>query len=95
MLYDRASAAGCCRGERVAPQEGARERRHDERQRRQAQQQQRPVANPPAPHGLVGNPLQEHQRRKLDDVLPLALDQVNDHRHRQRREPEQEQRGQE
>ena len=46
------------------------------------------------PHGLVRNPPQEHQRRKLHDVLPLALDQVNDHRHRQPGEPEQEAGGQ-
>ena len=44
-------------------------------------------ADPPALHRLIGNPLQEHQRRELDDVLPLALDQVNDHRHRQAASP--------
>ena len=67
----------------------------DQRQRRKAQQQQRPVPDPAAAHRLVGDALQEHQRRKLDDVLPLALDQVNDHRDGESGEPEQEERRQE
>ena len=38
------------------------------------------------PHRPVRDALQEHQRRKLDDDLPLAVDQVDDHRNGDRRE---------
>ena len=58
-------------------EERPRERRDDQRDRRRAQQQQGPVADPPPAHGLIGNAPHEHQRRKLDDALPLALNQVD------------------
>ena len=34
----------------------------------------------------------EHQGRKLDHFFPFPLDHMNDHRHRQRGEPDQKQR---
>ena len=46
-------------------------------------------------HRAVRHLAQEHQRRKGDDVLPLLLDQMDDHRHGDRREPGQEEGGQE
>ena len=61
--------------------------------RRRAHQQQEPVADPPPPHRLIRNPLDEHQRRKLDDALPLALNQVDQDRDRDRAEADEEERG--
>jgi len=89
--FARAPAAGC--GQRLTAEERARKRGNDERQRRQPQQQQRPIAYAPPLNGLIRNPLKEHQRRKLDDVLPFPLDQMNDHRHGQAGQGDQEQRG--
>ena len=76
-------------------QERPRERRDDQRDRRRAHQQQEPVPDPPAPHRLVGNLLHEHQRRELDDVLALALNQVHEDRHDDRGEAEEEEGSQE
>lgn len=38
------------------------------------------MANLLAAHGAIRNALQEHQRWKLDDDFPFAMNQVNDHR---------------
>ena len=46
------------------------------------------MADPPAADRLIGNPLHEHQRRELDDALPLALHQMHDDRNRERPESE-------
>ena len=83
------------RGHRALLQERPRERRDDQRDRRRAQQQQQPVADAPPPHRLVRNPPHEHQRRELDDALPLALNQVDQHRNGDGAEAEQEEGGQE
>ena len=82
-------------GRRALLEERPRERRDDQRDRRRAQQQQQPVADPPPPHRLIGNRLHEHQRRKLDDALPLALNQVHQHRNGDGAEADEEERGQE
>ena len=50
---------------------------------------------PPPPHRLIGNPLHEHQRRELDDALPLALNQVHEDRDGDGAEAEQEEGSQE
>ena len=76
--------------DRALLQERTRERRDDQRDRRRAHQQQRPVADPPPPHRLVRDPAHEHQRRKLDDALLLALNQVDQDRNGDRAEAEQE-----
>ena len=68
---------------------------HDQQQRREPQHQQPPVLNPPPPHRLIRNLAQEHQRRKLDDLLPLALHQMQQDRNGQRGETDEEQRGEE
>ena len=39
-----------------------------------------------------GNPAHEHERRKLDHPLALALDEVHEYRDGNRREPHEEQR---
>jgi len=52
------------------------------------------MTDAPAPHGLIRDSPDEHQRRKLDDALPLALNQVDEHRYRQRTEADEEGRGQ-
>ena len=81
MTTSRAPPAAAAR---LARAETDARSRDDQHQRRQPQQQQRPVANAPPLHRLIRNPPQEHQRRKLDDVLPLALSQVDQNRNRQR-----------
>ena len=58
-----------------------------------AHQQQEPVPDPPPPHRLIGNLLHEHQRRKLDHPLPLALNQMHQHRNRDGRQTDEEERG--
>ena len=77
LLLLRAAARG--RGDGTLPHERPRERRHDQRDRRRPHQQQPPMTDPPPPHGLIRNPPDEHQRGKLDDALPLPLNQVNQH----------------
>ena len=62
---DVARAAGRGRELRAA-QERPRKRGDDQRDRRQPQRQQQPVANAAPLHRLVRNLAQEHQRRKLD-----------------------------
>ena len=44
------------------------------------------MPDPAAPHGLIGNAPDEHQRRELDDALLLALDEVHEHRNGDRTE---------
>jgi hypothetical protein len=83
------------RGHGVAPQERARERQHDERERRQPHRKEKPVPDASAPHGLIWNPPQEHQRRELHHVAPLALYQVQQHRNRNRGQARQEERSEE
>src|SRR4051794_20662481 len=51
--------------------------------------------NPAAADRLIGNPSHEHQRRELDDLLLLALNQVDEYRNRDRAEAEKEERGKE
>jgi hypothetical protein len=68
---------------------------HDQRQRRQAHRQQQPVADAPPLHRLIRNLAQEHQRGKRDDRLALLLREMDQDRHRECGEPEQEQRRQE
>ncbi len=74
----------------VALQKRPRERQHDERQRREPHHQQQPVVNPPPAHRLVRNALHEHQRRKTDHLLLLALNQMDEYRNRQGRERNEE-----
>ena len=88
--HDIARAAADRSGRRALRQERPRERRHDQRHGRRAQQQQEPMTNPAAPDGLIGNPPYEHQRRKLDDALALALNQVDQHRNGDRAETHEE-----
>jgi len=88
-----AAAGGGDRGRRALGEEGPRERRHDERDRGGAHEQQEPMPDTAAPHGLVRNLLHEHQRRKVDDALALALNQVHEDRHDDRAETEKEQGG--
>ena len=90
---DLARAAADGRGDRALAEERPRERGDDQRDRRGAHQQQRPVADAPPPHRLIRNPPHEHQRRKLDDALLLALNQVDQHRDGDRAEAEQKNRG--
>jgi hypothetical protein len=59
-----------------------------------AAQQQVPMTDPAPPHRLIRDPLHEHQRREVDDVLPFALDEVHDHRDGERAEGDEEQRTQ-
>ena len=74
--------------------ERAGEGEEQQEQRGAAQQQQEPVPDPLAAEGPVGHLPQEHQRGELDLVLPLALDHVQDDRHGDGRESEQEEGGQ-
>ncbi len=53
------------------------------------------VAQPPPLHRLVRNLAQEHQRRELHDVPSLLLDQVQEHRNRERGQTGEEQRREE
>jgi hypothetical protein len=87
---DLARAAADRGGDRALVEEGARKGGDDERDRGRAHQQQRPVPDAPAPHRLIRNAAHEHQRRKLDDALLLALNQVNQHRDGDRAEADQE-----
>ena len=43
-----------------------------------------------AAHGLIRDLADEHQRRELDDALPFALNQVDDHRNGERAEADEE-----
>ena len=70
------------------------EGQHQQRDRGAAQEQQQPVVNLPPLHRLVRNPAQEHQRREVNDLFPLPPDQMDQHGHGYRREPEEERRGQ-
>ena len=88
-------AAGRREGRRAAREERPRERRDDQRDRRGAHQQQEPVPDPPPADRLIGDLLDEHQRRELDDALPLALNQMHENRHRDGAETEEEERGEE
>jgi hypothetical protein len=72
-------------------EEGTGKRQHDERDGRGAHQEQPPVANSAPAHRLVGNAPDEHQRRKRDDRLPLALNQVDENRDGDRRQAREEQ----
>jgi hypothetical protein len=80
---------------RVLPaQERTRERKHDQRERGQPQHQEQPVPDAPPLDGLIGDLPQEHQRRELDHVLPLALDQVQKDRDGEAPQGDQEEWGQ-
>jgi hypothetical protein len=74
-------------------QKRPRERRDDQRDRGSAHQQQEPVPDPPPPHRLIGNLLDEHQRRKLDHPLPFALYQMHQYRNGDGRQTDEKQRG--
>ena len=88
---DDIARAAAHRGRRRAPaQERSRERGDDERHRRRAEQQQEPVPDAPAADGLVRNAPHEHQRRELHHAFPLALNQMEQHRHGDRAQSEHE-----
>ena len=94
MTTSRAPAIG--RGRELAlPEEGAREGQHDQRDRRHAHREQEPVADPPPADRLVGNALQKHQRRKHDDALPLALNEMDQDRNGDGAKGEEERGGEE
>ena len=76
----------------LAGKNGRANARDDERNRRRAHQQEEPVAKAPAPHRLVRDLLHEHQRRELDHALALALNQVDEHRHGDGAQPDEQKR---
>ena len=78
---------------RLAAHDGERGERQG--QRRQPHQQERPVADPTPLHRLIRDLAQEHQRGEGHDLLPLLLDQMNDHRDRKAGEADEKQRGEE
>jgi hypothetical protein len=80
---------------RILPEEGAREGEHQQRDGGTPEQQEKPVVDLASLHGLVRDSPEEHQRREVDDLLPLALDEMDQDRDGHRREPEKEDRGQE
>ena len=90
-----AAAAGRGGDDGFLAEERTRERCDDHQDRRAPHQQERPVADPPAAHGLIRDPLHEHERRKLDDAFPLPLDEVHEYRDGYGRAGEQEQGSQE
>ena len=61
-------------------EEGPRERGDEQRERDAAENEEQQVSDLLPADRLVGNPLQKHQRRKLDHDLPLPVDQMDDHR---------------
>jgi len=89
---DFACAAAGRRSGRTLPQKRPRERGDDERDGRGAHQQQRPVADAPSADRLVRDAAHEHQRRKLDDVLLLTLNEVNEDGNRDRAQAQEEER---
>ena len=83
-VYDQfPRAAGRGGRERALPEERPGECRDDHRHRRRAHQEQEPVADAAPADRLIRDAAQKHERRELDDRLPLALDQMDDHRDRQ------------
>ncbi len=81
--HDLAGAAGRRRPARRRPDRNGRANASgDQREREDAQREQRPVANRAAAHRLVRDPAQEHQRRERHDRPPLALHEVHDDRNR-------------
>ena len=74
----------------VTLDERPRERQDDERERGQPHHQQQPVVNLAPADGLIRNPPHEHQRREVDDLLLLALREVQQHGNRQPGESEEE-----
>ena len=94
MLPASLSAGRRRSAEVLAAEERPRERQNDERERRETHHQEEPVADAPALNGLVGDAPQEHQRRKVDDVLALLLNQVQQHRNREARKRGEEERRQ-
>ena len=93
---DLAAAAGGGERRRGAlREERPRERRDDQRDRRRAHQQQRTSGGSAAAAPTDTESLHEHQRRELDDPLPLALNQVHEHRNGDGAEADEEERGQE
>ncbi len=71
-------------------EQGTGERRHQKDQGAGADQQEKPVPDLPPPHGPVGNPLEEHERRELHDPAALPPGEVHDDRHGQDRQPGEE-----
>ena len=80
---------------RVFLEKRPREGQRDERHRGDPQQQQKPVLDAAALDGLVRNLPQEHERRKQDDVAPLALNEVHEDRHGDRAQSDDEERREE
>jgi hypothetical protein len=88
MLYERSSSTTTSRppapvGRRArlgAVQERAREREREQQHGEAAQQEERQVAQPAAPHHAVRDAPHEHQRRERERRLALAVDQVDHHR---------------
>ncbi len=74
-------------------EERPRECQDEQDERRAPKQEQRPVADLLPPHRAIRDPFEEHQRRKLDELVALAVNQVDQHRHRQRGEAEQQEGG--
>ena len=89
---DHLARAGSHRGNGRRPEERPRERGYQQDEGGAPQQQQEPVPDPLAAERVEGDAAHEHQGGKLDDLLPLALDHVDDDGHGERPEPEQEQR---
>ena len=67
----------------------------DERERCKPNQQKHEVAQAQARPLPEGNPLQEHERRKRERLASLPARQVEQHRQRQARQRDQEERGEE
>ena len=83
---------GTGRRDGVDRQKRSREGSNQQHHRAGPHEEQPPVVDPAPFDGLVRHALDEHERRKLDDVLPLALDEVHQDRHGDGREPQEEER---
>ena len=79
---DFACTRGRGGGQRPLLEERTGEGEHQQRDRGTTHREQQPMTDTPPPDRLVGNALQEHQRRKQHDTAALALDQVHEHRDR-------------
>ncbi len=71
-------------GRAACREERARKRERDQREREDAQGEKRPVPDRAAADGLIGDPLQEHQRRERLRRPTLALHEVHHDRDRDR-----------
>ena len=88
---DQLARGAGARGERRIPVEKwPRERGGEQHERQAAKGQQHRMANRLAADLPVLDPLEEHEGGEGNDPLPLLVEQVQEHRHRERREADQE-----